>query len=90
MKSADWDQVPFCGRDSSHRVGQVGGQEGGQDEEKREDKRKDKGEVVRMVETLDVEFREELEEAFGLFDREGDGQIETQELSNLLRWAHHQ
>ena len=74
MKSADWDQVPFCGRDSSHRVGQEGGQD----------------EVVRMVETLDAEFREELEEAFGLFDREGDGQIETQELSNLLRWAHHQ
>ena len=46
--------------------------------------------MVRMVETLDAEFREELEEAFGLFDREGDGQIETQELSNLLRWAHHQ
>ena len=43
-----------------------------------------------MVETLDAEFREELEEAFRLFDREGDGQIETQELSNLLRWTQHQ
>ena len=48
-------------------------------EDKREDNR------VRMVQTLDAEFREELEEAFRLFDREGDGQIETQELSNLLR-----
>ena len=30
--------------------------------------------------------RKELEDAFKLFDREGDGQIEAQELSNLL-WS---
>merc|ERR1711972_886812 len=35
---------------------------------------------------MDPTSREELEEAFRLFDREGDGQIETQELSNLL-WS---
>merc|ERR1719337_801684 len=35
---------------------------------------------------MDQELREELESAFRLFDREEDGQIEVQELSNLL-WA---
>ena len=36
--------------------------------------------------TMDQQLREELEAAFRLFDREEDGQIEVQELSNLL-WA---
>jgi len=40
----------------------------------------------KQLEEMDPTFREELEEAFRLFDREGDGQIETQELSNLL-WS---
>jgi len=35
---------------------------------------------------MDQQLREELEAAFRLFDREEDGQIEVQELSNLL-WA---
>lgn len=40
----------------------------------------------KQLDEMEPEFREELEEAFRLFDREGDGQIETQELSNLL-WS---
>jgi len=39
----------------------------------------------RYLDEMDPDFRAELEEAFTLFDRVGDGQIDAQELSNLLR-----
>merc|ERR1711874_736887 len=39
----------------------------------------------RYLDEMDPDFRADLEEAFTLFDRMGDGQIDAQELSNLLR-----